>query len=128
METIEESTSQLERTRDDKSMTFAERLAERMGAAAKASNIFGAPVERDGVTVIPVAKAQWGFGGGEGKKDDEGGSGGGGGVMVKPVGFIQLANGQAEYRTIGSDLKLPLIILGSCLGLLLINRLTDRSR
>ena len=45
---------------------FTERLAETIGAAARASAVFGEPVEGQGVTVIPVARAKWGFGGGSG--------------------------------------------------------------
>ena len=75
-------------------------MAERFGAAAKAATVFGEPVERDGITVIPVAKARWGFGGGVGRRRDEDGGGGGGGAQVTPVGFIELKNGAAEFRPI----------------------------
>ncbi|HSU83741.1 MAG TPA: hypothetical protein VLR69_15055, partial [Thermoanaerobaculia bacterium] len=64
-----------------------EKLAEKLGAAAQASHIFGEPVERDGVTVIPVATARWGLGGGGGKRglaSRHEGMGGGGGVIVQP--------------------------------------------
>ncbi|MCJ7796020.1 MAG: hypothetical protein MUQ56_04535 [Thermoleophilia bacterium] len=44
---------------------FLERMAERLGAAAGVKSAYGEPVERDGVTVIPVAKVAWGFGGGD---------------------------------------------------------------
>ena len=50
-------------------------MAEKLGAVAKAATVFGEPVERDGVTVIPVAKARWGFGGGAGRREDEDGAG-----------------------------------------------------
>ena len=43
-----------------------ERIAQTVGENAKASTIFGDPVERAGVTVVPVAKARFGFGGGGG--------------------------------------------------------------
>lgn len=46
--------------------TLLERLAEKVGAKAQVSTVFGDPVDREGVTVIPVAKAAWGFGGGGG--------------------------------------------------------------
>jgi uncharacterized spore protein YtfJ len=46
---------------------FIGTMAERLGAVARAATIFAEPVERDGITVIPVAKAQWGFGGGVGR-------------------------------------------------------------
>lgn len=45
---------------------FVERIAERIGAHATVKAVFGDPIERDGITVIPVAKVRWGFGGGAG--------------------------------------------------------------
>ncbi len=59
---------------------FIGTMAEKHGAVAKAATLFGEPVERAGVTVTPVAKARWGFGGGAGhrtKVDDLGKAGGG---------------------------------------------------
>ncbi len=38
---------------------FLERLAEKLGMHATAATVFAPPVERDGVTVIPVAKARF---------------------------------------------------------------------
>src|SRR6266568_3085238 len=66
-----------------------ERIGETVGNRAQVSTIFGEPVQREGVTVIPVAKARFGFGGGGGsgsREGDEGsGGGGGGGVAVGPI-------------------------------------------
>lgn len=45
---------------------FVERMAERVGGTASVRAVFGEPVERAGVTIIPVAKVRWGFGGGAG--------------------------------------------------------------
>jgi uncharacterized spore protein YtfJ len=42
------------------------KLAERVGARVRAENIYGAPIERDGVTVVPVAAARFGIGAGGG--------------------------------------------------------------
>lgn len=77
---------------------FIEGLAQRLGITANAKNIFGEPVERDGVTVIPVAKASYAFGGGGGEKENERGSGGGGGVTVNPIGYIELKDGETRFR------------------------------
>src|ERR1044071_6413096 len=45
---------------------FVERMAERVGAKASVGAVFGDPIERNGITIIPVAKVRWGFGGGAG--------------------------------------------------------------
>lgn len=97
---------------------FLEGLAEKFGTAVRAATIFGQPVERSGVTVIPVAKARWGFGGGTGRNREQDGTGGGGGAQVSPVGFIELKDGAAEFRRI-QTLSLPQVILASLASLLL---------
>jgi uncharacterized spore protein YtfJ len=75
-----------------------ERLAARVGGQADARAVYGTPVERDGVTVIPVARVRWAFGGGGGTGDKgESGSGGGGGVMAQPAGYIELKSGTSEF-------------------------------
>ena len=83
------------------------------------------PVERDGVTVIPVAKARWGFGGGAGRRHDEDGAGGGGGVQVTPVGFIEIKNHEANFRPIRTA-SLPWIFAGGILSLLLLRSTSKR--
>ncbi len=88
--------------------TFLERLAEKVGMSAKVTRIFGEPVERDGVTVIPVSKVMYGFGGGAGTKANEEGSGGGGGVNISPLGYIEINQGATRFRTILD----PQIIMG----------------
>jgi uncharacterized spore protein YtfJ len=77
--------------------TLVQRAAEAVGLNTGASAVFGEPVERDGVTVIPVAKSSWGFGGGSGGDAANQGSGGGGGGLVSPIGFIELSNGRARF-------------------------------
>jgi uncharacterized spore protein YtfJ len=79
---------------------FLERLAERVGLASQARAVFGEPVERDGITVIPVAKARWGFGGGSGDNAEGRGVGGGGGGGVTPLGYIELRDGSARFKRI----------------------------
>ena len=89
--------------------TFVESLAERIGGRAGAATVFGEPVERDDVTVIPVARAAWGFGGGSGTRaEGEDGEGGGGGAMAWPVGYIELSGGTTRFRPI-VDLR-PFVI------------------
>jgi hypothetical protein len=38
---------------------FVERMAERIGAKASVRAVFGEPIERDGITVVPVARVRW---------------------------------------------------------------------
>ena len=102
---------------------FIGTIAEKLGAVARAETIFAEPIERDGITVIPVAKARWGFGGGLGHTKDDHGAGGGGGVTVTPVGFIEVKNGHAEFRPIKSSL--PWILAGAT-ALLLLRQTTKR--
>ena len=105
--------------------TFIGTMAEKLGAVARAATVFGEPVERDGITVIPVAKARWGFGGGEGHRKDEDGAGGGGGVQVTPVGFIEITNNTANFRPIRT-VSLSWIVTGSFLGLFLLREIVKR--
>jgi uncharacterized spore protein YtfJ len=102
----------------DASTRMLERLANRLGGKASVTAVFGEPVTRDGVTVIPVARVAFGFGGGAGRevsttKTGEGG-GGGGGADARPLGFIEIKDGTAVYRPIRdpwTDIILPLAAL-----------------
>jgi uncharacterized spore protein YtfJ len=80
--------------------SLVERIAESLGGAANAARIYGTPIEREGVTVIPVSKASYGFGGGTGKKAGDEGSGGGGGMMLTPIGYIEIKQGDTRFRSI----------------------------
>jgi uncharacterized spore protein YtfJ len=111
---------------------FIGTMAEKLGAVARASTVFGEPVERDGVTVIPVAKARWGFGGGAGQRSETGddneheeGAGGGGGVQVTPVGFIEITNTEAKFRPI-RNVSLSWIFVGGLASLLLLRGVLKR--
>ena len=79
---------------------FVEGLAKRTSATAKASTVFGKPVKRGGVTVIPVARARWAFGGGSGASPEGSGAGGGGAGMVSPIGYIEVRDGEAVFKPI----------------------------
>jgi uncharacterized spore protein YtfJ len=106
-----------------------ERIGETVGESAQVSTIFGEPVEREGVTVIPVAKARFGFGGGGGsgsREGDEGsGGGGGGGVAVGPIGYIELHEGRAAFKRILTPTDLLALVMAGSLALASIKRLFD---
>ncbi len=93
--------------------------------------VFGDPVERDGVTIIPVAKVAGGGGGGSGSAGEAGngegeGEGGGFGGMARPVGvFVVRADGVEWQPTVDVTMlgmagialsALIAVILGWALG------------
>ena len=53
-------------------------------------HVYGEPVENGDTTVIPVAAAQFAFGGGEGQTEKQQGGGGGGWVQMNPVGALEI--------------------------------------
>lgn len=107
---------------------WLESLAGQLGASARAATIFGAPIERGDTTVVPVARASYGFGGGGGAKGAEEASGGGGGVRVSPVGFIEIRPGVVRYRPIRDWATLmPVLALGCIVTLLAARRLSSRT-
>jgi uncharacterized spore protein YtfJ len=100
--------------------SVVERLAQLLSTSVNAQTIYGSPVERDGVTVIPVAQAAYGFGGGSGSgPNGQGGTGGGGGVRLKPVGFIELKEGRSRFRPIRRSV-VPLVAVSGLVALLLL--------
>lgn len=107
-----------------RSVLFIRTMAEKLGAAARAATIYGEPVERNGITVIPVAKVRWGFGGGAGQRNDGDGAGGGGGAQVSPVGFIEISQGRAEFRPI--KLVSPAWIVAGGLAAILLLKIRTR--
>lgn len=57
--------------------------------------VYGDPIERDGVTVIPAAKVRGGGGGGS---DVQGNGGGGFGVSATPAGAYVIRDGRVIWR------------------------------
>jgi uncharacterized spore protein YtfJ len=71
--------------------------------------VFGEPIERDGVTVIPVANVMGAFGGGGGDPRS-GGTGGGFGVRATPAGvYVVEPGGRVRWEP---ALNLNAVILG----------------
>lgn len=102
------------------SSSLVERLAQQLGSSVTAQTIYGTPVEHGGVTVIPVARAVYGFGGGGGQKTGEAeGSGGGAGVSLTPVGYIELKDGTSRFRRIRGS-AVPLVAVSGLVALLLL--------
>ena len=122
---------------------FVERMAERVGGKASVRAVFGDPIERDGITIVPVARVRWGFGGGAGRGPiavgpgtgedptgstafDEGmsgaGTGGGGGVTADPVGYLEIGPDGAVFKAIGTPMPSPGFLLAAGAGAALVLR------
>ena len=114
--------------------SFVERIAERVGAKASVKAVFGEPIERDGLTIIPVARVRWGFGGGAGSgpvavgpgidgqapsafESEYGqagsGSGGGGGAAADPIGYLEIGPNGATFKPIVSPMPSPGFLLAA---------------
>ncbi len=98
--------------------SFVERLASTIQTSANARQIFGDPVEKNGVTIIPVARVAWSFGGGGiGQGPGERG-GGGGGARVTSVGYIEVRDGASEFKPIHDPTDPAMLILAGLGGVL----------
>src|SRR5262245_15015778 len=106
-----------------------ERIGQTVGQRAQVSAVFGEPVQREGLTVIPVAKARFGFGGGGGsgsRAGEEGsGGGGGGGAYVTPVGFVEVRDGAAAFRRITTPTDWVAVVAAASIAVLALRRLLD---
>lgn len=65
--------------------------------AMTVKRVFGEPIEKDGVMVIPVAKFGGGGGGG-GSEEGEKGFGAGFGLSASPAGVYVIRNGRVGWR------------------------------
>lgn len=68
--------------------------------AMAAGRVYGAPCERDGVTLIPAAQIRGGGGGGGGEGPEGKGSGGGAGfgLNARPVGAWVIRAGKVRWK------------------------------
>lgn len=93
-------------------------IVERIGGQAGVRAVFGSPVVRDDLTIVPVARVRWAFGGGAGSagkaEAEEGlasGSGGGGGVSADPVGYVEIGPEGARFSPIASPYPSPVFLV-----------------
>ena len=108
-----------------------ERLAELVGAKANVNAVFGEPIQKGDLTVVPVARVRWGVGGGSGKSDaspdgPSSGSGGGGGAVADPVGYLEIVDGEATFRAIRAPYPSPAFVLAAALGAAILIRAISR--
>lgn len=103
-----------------------QRIGHAVGDNANVSAVFGDPVEREGITVIPVARARFGFGGGAGiaaRQSEGSGGGGGGAASVAPVGYIEVHDRIAQFKRIPNPVDLLALVAGASVAALAVRRL-----
>jgi uncharacterized spore protein YtfJ len=85
----------------------ATKILEEAGNALAVKRVFGEPIERDGVTIVPVARVRGGAGGGEGtgpgtpegeQGQTPGGWGGGWGAHASPSGVYVIKEGNVAWQ------------------------------
>jgi uncharacterized spore protein YtfJ len=78
--------------------------------AIAVKRVYGDPIERDGVLVVPTASVRGGGGGG-GDNDDNGG--GGFGLQARPVGAYVIRDGEVEWQPAVDATRIALTALGA---------------
>jgi uncharacterized spore protein YtfJ len=75
-------------------------LVDKARDAMTVKRVFGDPYEKNGVTVVPVARLLGSAGGGGGESTDGGptGSGSGFGLTAQPVGMYVIRDGDVQFR------------------------------
>ncbi|QDQ10995.1 GerW family sporulation protein [Streptomyces spectabilis] len=103
-----------------------EQLADKLGGRAPGTLVFGESVVSQGVTVIPVARIGFGFGGDTGQEAGVVG----GGVEARPLGFIEIKEGRTRYKPIRDPWVTALVPLtgGLLAGAAVLRYLTRRGR
>lgn len=111
-------------------------LVERLAATASVKQVFGEPIERGGRTIVPVARVQYGFGGGYGGGEQRsaevnrplaaGGGGGGGGVKAKPAGVLEITDAGTRFIRFVDPGDIVKACVGGLIAIMLIKRLTRR--
>jgi uncharacterized spore protein YtfJ len=74
-----------------------EQVLQRSGEMMSAGRVFGSPIEREGVTLVPVAWVVGGGGGGVGGPPESPGDGAGFGLVSIPIGAYAIKNGEARF-------------------------------
>lgn len=97
--------------------------------ALTVSKVYGEPIERGEVTVIPVAKTLGGSGGGSGQSNaGDGGDGGGFGVRVKPVGVYVIEGGHVRWVPAVDPVRILLVLGLTAVGVIGALRRLTRAR
>ena len=90
--------------------------------------VFGEPIERDGVVLVPVASVRGGAGAGSGGREGEEGTGGGGGVAAKGLGVFVVKEGNVSWQPAVDVAKLAIAGQVFALAFMLVLRSILRRR
>jgi len=66
--------------------------------SASVRDVYGEPIEKDGMTIIPVARVSGAGGGGGGTGNEGEGSGFGYGLRSEPVGVYVIKDGRMQWQ------------------------------
>ena len=91
-------------------------MIDRVREILTVDKVVGEPIERDGVTLVPVAAIRGGGGGGGGEGQTESaeeGSGGGlgFGVTARPVGAYVMHDGQVDWKPAVDPARMAAVII-----------------
>ena len=113
-------------------------VAERVSTTASVKQVFGEPIERAGRTIVPVARVQYGFGGGYGGGEKEGvdagrplaggGGGGGGGVKASPAGVLEITDAGTRFIRFVDPGDVIKACVGGLVAIFVVRRLLRRRR
>jgi len=82
--------------------SMASVLLEKLKGIAQTDTVVGAPIQAEGVTLIPVSRVSVGFGmGGASGKGEAAGSGGG--LTVEPIAFVVVQNEDVKIVSLTRD-------------------------
>ena len=87
--------------------------------AITVKRVFGDPIERDGMLVVPAAAVRGGGGGGS---DQSNNGGGGFGLQARPVGAYVIRGGDVEWVPARDTTRLAAIVMGGVVLLALLLR------
>lgn len=84
--------------------TILENFLPQLKSFVKSETVFGEPYMVDQVTIIPVnsVKVGFGFGSGDTKKISSEAGGGGGGVLLTPVAFLVVKDGDVSIHSLSA--------------------------
>jgi uncharacterized spore protein YtfJ len=80
--------------------TMLDEILDKARHSASVRDVYGDPIEKDGITIIPVARVTGVGGGGSGTGGEGEGSGFGYGLQSEPVGVYIIKDGRVHWRPV----------------------------